>query len=284
MTANSSQSSSFDKTNTEPRTEPNTEEVRAVFRLVSACCDRWDHPEEWQSILLNGVQELAGLPFVGLQLIRPVPEESPPDLLPIAYQGWETEEQERIYLSSMADEDRAVLPNVNKALSPAMGQESVAFSRPMIVPDDLWYQSDFYQRYVKLTGMDEWVSSFRLAPQLDSIVMIGGNRKLGAPPVPMRIVKLLGILGEEITPLLGTRLSLRNQISKAGLTPRQRQTLDLLLEGLSEKQVAQQLGLSKATVHDYIVRLHKHFDVQSRGELLSYFIQRRPKGNLNPSL
>ncbi len=257
--------------------EPNTDEIRAVFRLVNACCDCWDHPEEWQSILLDGVEKLTGFPFVGLQLIRPVPDGHPSDLLPIAYQGWKTPEQERIYLSSMADENRVVLPNVNKALGPAMDQGSVAFSRPMIVPDDLWYQSDFYQRYVKHTGVDEWANSFRVAPQLDSIVMIGGNQKFGAPPIPMSTVKLLGILGEEITPLLGTRLSLRNQISKAGLTPRQRQTLDLLLKGLSEKQVAQKLGLSKATIHDYIVKLHKHFDVQSRGELLSYFIQRRPK-------
>ncbi len=257
--------------------EPSIDEIRAVFRLVNACCDSWDHPEEWQSILLNGVEQLTGLPFVGLQLIRPVPEGHPSDLLPIAYQGWETPEQEQIYLSSMADEDRPVLPNVNKALGPAMNQGSVAFSRPMIVPDDLWYQSDFYQKYVKLTGVDEWASSFRVAPQLDSIVMIGGNQKFGAPPISMSTVKLLGILGEEITPLLGTRLSLRNQISKGGLTPRQRQTLDLLLKGLSEKQVAQELRLSKATVHDYIVKLHKHFDVQSRGELLSYFVQRRPK-------
>ncbi len=259
--------------------EPSTDEIRAVFRLVNACCDCWDHPEEWQSVLLDGVQKLAGLSFVGLQLTGLFSEGRIPDLLPIAYKGWETPEQERIYLSSMTDEDRVMLPNVDKALGPAMAQGSVAFSRAMIVSDELWYQSEFYQRYVKRAGMDEWVSSFRVAPQLDSIVMIGGNRKLGAPPIPMSTVKLLGILGEEITPLLGTRLSLRNQISKAGLTPRQRQTLDLLLEGLSEKQVAQQLGLSKATIHDYIVKLHKHFDVQSRGELLSYFIKRRPKNS-----
>jgi len=257
--------------------EPSTDEIRNVFRLVNVCCDHWDHPDEWQSVLLTGVQDLIGLSVAVLQLVRPVPDGQLPDLLPIAYQGWDSPEQVRIYLGSMADEDRALLPNIDNALGPAIEEGSVSLSRPMIIPDQMWYESDFYSRYVKPVGMDEWTSSFKVAPQLGSIVMIGGNRKLDAQPTPMRLVKLLGILAEEITPLLGTRLSLRNQISKAGLTPRQRQTLDLLLDGLSEKQVANQLGLSTATIHDYIVKLHKHFEVQSRGELLSYFIKRKPK-------
>ena len=107
--------------------------------------------------------------------------------------------------------------------------------------------------------------------------MIGGNRVLGDEPISPRQITLLGILAEEITPLLGTRLSISGQLSKQGLTPRQRQTLDLLLDGLSEKQVANRLHLSKATIHDYIVQLHRHFDVSSRSELLSYFVKRKPK-------
>jgi DNA-binding CsgD family transcriptional regulator len=257
--------------------EPSIDDIRSVFHIVNACNECWDHPDEWQSVLLTGVQEIIGLSVAVLQLISTVDQGELPDLLPLAYQGWESPEHERTYLASLSDEDRAVLPNIEQALGPVIAEGSVSLSRPMIVPDKLWYQSDFYKRYVQPVGMDEWAVSFRLAPQLDSIVMIGGNRKLGADPVSIRTVKLLGILGEELTPLLGTRLSLKNQVSKAGLTPRQRQTLELLLDGLSEKQVATQLNLSTSTVHDYIVKLHKHFDVQSRGELLSYFIKRKPK-------
>jgi FixJ family two-component response regulator len=53
------------------------------------------------------------------------------------------------------------------------------------------------------------------------------------------------------------------------LTPRLRQTLELLLQGDSEKQVAFRLGLSRHTVHDYVKSLHRHFGVQSRGELMA---------------
>ncbi len=257
--------------------DPTVNEIREVFRLVNACCDKWDHPDEWQVVLLDGVIELLELGASVLQFVMPGTHEHLPQILPIASKGWKTKEAERLYLQSIDGDDRPPLVNIDKALGPAIAEGSVSFSRPMVVPDDVWYPSDFYRDYVEPIGLDEWVSSFRVSPTLGSVVMVGGNRAHGDEPIAGRKIKLLGILGEEITPLLGTKLSLRGQVSKAGLTPRQRQTLELLLDGLSEKQVAAELGLSPATVHDYIVKLHKHFDVSSRGELLSYFIKRRPK-------
>lgn len=47
------------------------------------------------------------------------------------------------------------------------------------------------------------------------------------------------------------------------------QVLQLLLQGLSEKQIARRLGLSPHTVHSYCKSLHKVFGAASRGELLS---------------
>lgn len=60
----------------------------------------------------------------------------------------------------------------------------------------------------------------------------------------------------------------------AGLSPRVRQTLDRLLEGDSEKQIAAKLGVSRHTVHVYIKNLYRHFSVNSRGELLARFVRR----------
>lgn len=58
-----------------------------------------------------------------------------------------------------------------------------------------------------------------------------------------------------------------------GLSPRMRQTLDGLLAGDSEKQIAHKLALSKHTVHVYVKALYKGFGVCSRGELLARFIR-----------
>lgn len=60
--------------------------------------------------------------------------------------------------------------------------------------------------------------------------------------------------------------------SVEGLTQRGRQTLSLLLEGKSEKQVAAAMGLSRNTVHKYVMALYQHFGVNSRAELLAHLL------------
>jgi DNA-binding NarL/FixJ family response regulator len=65
-------------------------------------------------------------------------------------------------------------------------------------------------------------------------------------------------------------------LCRDGLSRRLRETLELLLEGKSEKEAARELDLSAKTVHEYVGMLYKHFQVSSRGELLAYFIRRQP--------
>jgi DNA-binding NarL/FixJ family response regulator len=57
------------------------------------------------------------------------------------------------------------------------------------------------------------------------------------------------------------------------LSPRMQQTLERLLVGDSEKQIAHQLGLSRHTIHVYVKALYRGFCVSSRGELLARFVQ-----------
>ena len=84
------------------------------------------------------------------------------------------------------------------------------------------------------------------------------------------------LLHDEIAPLVGVRLTTEEHLSRDGLSRRLRETLSLLLEGQSEKQVASSLNLGTRTVHDYVMRLYEHFRVSSRAELLAYFIRRTP--------
>lgn len=259
--------------------DPSIDDIRRVFHVVQACLDAWDDPPVWQQTLLKGVVEILDCPVALLNIARPSSHDPEiPDVIPLAWEGWTTDEQERRYLDSYDGDHRPKMPAFDKAIEPALqAGGSVACSRRMIVPDNVWYESSFYRGWVEPNGMDDWVQSFRVAPQLRSLIMLGGSRARDAEPFAPESLTLLGVLSEEIVPLIGTRLSLAGQISKHGLTPRQRETLELLLEGMSEKQVARELGISPRTVHDYVVQLHRHFDVSSRGELLSYFVKRRPK-------
>ena len=70
------------------------------------------------------------------------------------------------------------------------------------------------------------------------------------------------------------------ELSPVELSPRLRQTLAYLLEGASEKQVADRLGLSHATTHQYVTQLYRHFGVGSRAQLMAYVLKRIVGGNV----
>jgi DNA-binding CsgD family transcriptional regulator len=76
----------------------------------------------------------------------------------------------------------------------------------------------------------------------------------------------------EFCKLLGRQYSAPLPDPTAGLSPRHVQTLKRMLLGDSEKQVARHLGVSPHTVHVYIKALYRHYDVNSRGELLAKFV------------
>jgi len=58
------------------------------------------------------------------------------------------------------------------------------------------------------------------------------------------------------------------------LPPRVGQTLELLLAGDSEKQIAAKLKLSPHTVHDYVKRVYRQFGVGTRAELLALWVRK----------
>lgn len=57
------------------------------------------------------------------------------------------------------------------------------------------------------------------------------------------------------------------------LAPRVAQTLERVLKGDSEKQIAAKLGLSPHTVHDYMKTLYREFGVSTRAELLALWVR-----------
>ena len=97
------------------------------------------------------------------------------------------------------------------------------------------------------------------------------------------VAELCRILGDQLggngatgdgTPAGGGARSTASPGSRVPLSPRMRQTLERLLAGDSEKQIAARLGLSRHTVHVYVKSLYQRFDVNSRGELFAKFVRR----------
>jgi DNA-binding CsgD family transcriptional regulator len=59
------------------------------------------------------------------------------------------------------------------------------------------------------------------------------------------------------------------------LTAAQQRVLNCLLSGFSEKVIAQKLELSQHTIHNHVKKIYVAYGVNSRPELLSFFINAR---------
>lgn len=56
-----------------------------------------------------------------------------------------------------------------------------------------------------------------------------------------------------------------------GLGPREKQVLDFLVEGLSYKEIADDIGISISTVATYVRRIYEKLHVRSRREIIAFY-------------
>lgn len=61
-------------------------------------------------------------------------------------------------------------------------------------------------------------------------------------------------------------------VSSSALTPTERRTLQSLLAGATEKQIAEQLGLTPGSVHQYATAIYRKFGVHGRTRLMALWL------------
>ncbi len=259
------------------------DDVSKVIRLVREVCDRWDDPQAWRERLLQGACALMN-GHVGMMLTEHegkmfhfgrLSVTSVVGLLPpqkMLVQPAVSQMEHRFY----QDVSDNFLPGMTTLYDDLVRQGWVTVERRQMADDETYHASPYYLSFRKQLDCDDYVASIRMVdvPRRPEGITI--ERPHGAERFGPREVAILRLLHDEIAPLVGVRLATEDHLCRDGLSRRLRETLSLLLEGMSEKQVAAELDLSIKTVHQYVGILYKHFQVSSRGELLAYFIRREP--------
>jgi DNA-binding CsgD family transcriptional regulator len=260
------------------------QEVSAVIRLVREVCDRWDDPAAWREHLLRGACALMDA-NVGMMLTEHHGKMYHFGRLSVTSVVG-LEEPKRLLVqpavSRMADRDyqdvtENFLPGLSRLYDNFVKQGWVTVNREQMTDDQTYYAAPHYQDFRKHLDCDDYVVSIRMVDLPRRPEGIQVDRPHGAERFGLREVALLKLLHDEIAPLVGVRLATEEHLCRDGLSKRLRETLELLLEGKSEKEVAGRLDLSVKTVHEYVGMIYKHFRVNSRAELMAYFIRRAPE-------
>jgi hypothetical protein len=151
-----------------------------------------------------------------------------------------------------------------------------ALTRRQVVTDREWYGSVCYNEYHRVIRLDHCLGSpLELSPD-GSFTCIILHRTVGEQDFSERQSRLLRLFHAELGRLIGPVLiTPSDRSAQPGFGPGSG-GVQCLLQGDAEKQVAARMRLSTATVHQYVSALYRHYQVTSRGELLSRVLRRMP--------
>jgi DNA-binding CsgD family transcriptional regulator len=166
-------------------------------------------------------------------------------------------------------------PAVNAMMRAHENETAVEVSRELI-SRRAWYESPYYCDHVRQIGFDESIISTHATGRPSVVQGFGFFRERGQQgftdddKVMLQLIELG--LGSYVhrpvgSPDDGVRMS-----------PRERDVFRLLLDGLSDKEIAARLTISRHTVNQRIKRLFTIFGVHSRIELLARHLRGAPTG------
>jgi len=251
------------------------QDVRAAYRLIGDCRDLGRDPALWHSRMLEGVYRLIGAPAAAGGELRWVPAIFTPEAISAFDAGLDARARE-LYIRYRRELKLAGNP-IWRVL-PHGPDRLVTRTRRQIVSDTEWYRSVVFNEYRRPGKIDHQLTSVYRTSDDGAHSAITVLRALGERDFSPREQRLLNFFHAELGPLIGRALVSSTEPSPVKLSPRLRQTLAYLLGGDSEKQVADHLGLSHDTTHQYVTALYRHFGVGSRAQLMAYVLKRIGRG------
>lgn len=243
--------------------------VRAVFRLIGEVHELGASPPVWRRHMLEGLAEIVGgvRCHAGEAPLTCSPTQ--PQFQGVVIHGVTEPHLLAIYHDLIFTRDYADDPTI-EAMSKLI-HGSFTCTRRQLADDRRWYRRRDLDAWRTL-GCDHFIYSHQFMPTRGCIHLISINRGWGVKPFSERERRILDLFHEE----LGMVLRQKAHDPCAGLAPRLRQTLDRLLEGDSEKQIAAALDLSRHTIHGYVKDLYRRFGVGTHPELMARLLRPPP--------
>jgi DNA-binding CsgD family transcriptional regulator len=157
---------------------------------------------------------------------------------------------------------------MRRTVKGAAGEAHTQRNDDLVAPDE-WERSEWINDYVRPVRLDHfleshWVLGATVGERM-GFLRARGSRAFSEEDREILHLVHVGVGGH----IFDDRSEAFPWAAK--LPPRVRQTLDTLLTGASDKEIAARLGLSPHTVRDYIKAIFKAYRVSSRVELIARF-------------
>lgn len=253
-----------------PPTHVHIDDARFVADLMSRARVASDLYEQRADLILEALAARLGTKLAVLGMIRLVPGAPAPEPLHARRLSSMSADELRALHEYYTDMSAVPDPALVGCLTWMAGNFSpISVLRRDLVPDDVWYASDHVINCRRPGGVDDELLAGAPAGPTGLYYATSFHKALDAPAFSERDRDMIFLLVSSIAWLFQD-LSLEQEgVSLlSSLTPKMQLSLAAMLAGDSEKQAARRLGLTAHTIHQHVKRLHRHFKVTSRGELL----------------
>jgi DNA-binding CsgD family transcriptional regulator len=156
-----------------------------------------------------------------------------------------------------------------------------AYTWDMLVPDVSFREQPGYDKlYLATQTIDRLFGVFHMCDDME-IYFCVDRCELSPPFTPAQCDALLYLL-PSLAPFIVRHYGMCGLLpDHTPLTPREKETLQHLLSGISEKEIAQAMGLTHRSAHQYITTIYRKLQVNSRAKLMALWLSPPYRESLN---
>jgi DNA-binding CsgD family transcriptional regulator len=252
--------------------------ARALIRLFGEAREHADDAAARHDHILTGLGRLFDAQLCASVVDADFHRAGRGQIVEIRELGWGNDSDRQRFVDVHMERGAAVHPCVASLMTRSASlpaAEVMTALRSDLVEDRDWYRTPFVQDCMRPCRYDDVLLSVRATGVPHQIQGLAFHRAWGAGHFSDTDRLLLELFHREGYRLLERWTRSGDHAISESLTPRQRDTLECLLSGASEKETARRLGLSPHTVHVHVKALYRAFEVRTRAELLARFSGRR---------
>ncbi|RKI19602.1 LuxR family transcriptional regulator [Corallococcus sp. AB030] len=251
-------------------------QVRVLVRLVNEAHELPEGQGERPRHLLSGMCRILGAEAGACVLECDFKPGGRGGFTAAVLEGWDG--AARPALKALQSMGSACNPGIRSLMErPPVPGAVVTALRRELVGDRAWYGAPYVEHYLRPTQLDDSVYSLWWSEVPGVVRGIGLYRGRSECLFDEADRELLHLFHAECGALLGLPEPTEDALG-VRLAPRERQTLELLLQGLGDKQIAARLGISRFTVNQYTKTLYRRFGVQSRTALIARLLGSQGRG------
>jgi DNA-binding CsgD family transcriptional regulator len=252
--------------------------VTQLLRLTGEVACLRDDPRTWRLSLLASLNQLLPSAVSAAFILKNVAPDAPPTVLSLFDNGFKSETQRQFFLREFNNapfRDPFFRTCIDRFLETR--PKCLTAIRKDFVDDERWYSSPHLEEYRRPANIDDALFSILQGANRGDALVLCAFRAWEGGAHPARFASrerlVLDALHNGLDWIYKAEEATQRLTRASALAPRLRQTLEYLLAGHTERQVALKMSLSVHTVHDYVKALYVHFGVSSRGELISRWMQ-----------